>query len=67
MLLALAIAAVVILPSVIASRFDFNDRSVDIDIDICVRCTQPEDARQLSLHFTIMLLKDRMESSRKLL
>jgi hypothetical protein len=43
-LLALAVAAVVTLHSVSASRFDVHSRS--IDIDICIHCTQPTDIRQ---------------------
>jgi hypothetical protein len=38
-LVVIAIAVAVVLPSVNASRFDAHNRHVDIDI--CVRCTQP--------------------------
>lgn len=53
MLVALAIAAAVTLPSVSATRLDAHSRSIDIDIDICVRCTQPGDTKQ-----TIIILHD---------
>ncbi|MGC1134272.1 MAG: hypothetical protein WA941_15705 [Nitrososphaeraceae archaeon] len=41
-----------------ASRLDAHGRSIDIDIDVCVRCAQPEDARQ-----TIVTLHDDYEGN----
>jgi hypothetical protein len=49
-LVVISIAVAVTLPFVSASRLDAHNRH--IDIDICIRCTQPQDTRQniVTLH-----------------